>query len=235
MIKHEFNIFPEMNNDEYQKLISDLKENGFDSTQPIFTFQDKILDGWNRFKACDELQILPEYVEFEGTEIEAIRFVMRTNKRRNLTSSQWACIAMEAEEIVSKIKEEAKERQIQAGKENGRGKEKVMEQIPEAIPERETSSEKIANLFNTNEKYIRQAGKLKTEKPEIFEQVKSGEKTLTQIKKEEKQNRPEETQIDFVEELVSEMYDTIKRRFSKLTENQKQKAIELLIKKIKEI
>ena len=79
---------------------------------------------------------------------------------------------MEAEEIVSKIKAEAKERML-SGK-----KSYPMEQIPKGIPERKTSAEEIASIFNTNEKYIRQAERLKTEKPEEFEKVKSGEKKL---------------------------------------------------------
>lgn len=237
MEKHKFNIFPDMVDEEYQILLSDLKQNGYDSSQPIHLFQGNILDGWNRYKACLNLNIDPEYIEFEGTEVEAMQFVMRTNKRRNLTSSQWACIAVEAESIVKKIKEEAKERQ---GKRNDLN-------IVQQIVQSEKSDDTIAEMFNTNREYVRQAEKLKAENPEQFEKVKSGEKTIAKIKNEEKNyeqkrekiiptERPADIlEIDFAEELVSEMFDTIKRRFSKLTENQKNKAIDLLIIKLKEI
>lgn len=54
---------------------------------------------------------------------------------------------------------------------NYRATGETMENFPSS-----QSSQKIADIFNTNEKYVRDAGKYKTEKPEIFEAVKSGEK-----------------------------------------------------------
>ena len=112
MKKHKFNIFPEMAEDDYKSLLDDLSSNGYDASQPVYILDDKILDGWNRQKACDELNIKPTYKNFIGTEIEAINFVMRTNKRRNLNSSQWAVIANEAEEIIEAIQVEARKKQI---------------------------------------------------------------------------------------------------------------------------
>lgn len=247
MEKHKFNIFPDMMDEEYQILLSDLKQNGYDSSQPIHLFQGNILDGWNRYKACLNLNIDPEYIEFEGTEVEAMQFVMRTNKRRNLTSGQWAAIAIEADEIVKKIKEAAREKQVQAGKDFGRGQEKVSQQIDEAIDESQKeeirSDEILADMFNTNRQYIHETRRLKKENPELFEKVKSGKKTLTQIKKEEKENEEKKEtvkpknikEIDFIEELVTEMYDTINRRFSKLKDADKTRACQMLIKKLKTI
>ena len=168
--KHKFNIFPEMIQEDYSRLKNDLINNGFDPKTPIYLFEGEILDGWNRFKACQELNITPEYVDFEGSDNEAINFVMRTNKRRNLTSSQWACIAVEADEIVGAIKAEARARSLSNLK---KGDEKP---DPQLIAGREESSEKIADMFNTNRQYVRDAEKHKTENPEIFEAVKNGVK-----------------------------------------------------------
>lgn len=164
-----------MREEDYKTLYSDIKDNGYDKSQPIFTYKDRILDGWNRYKICEELNIKPIYNIFKGKDFEAIQFVMRTNKRRNLTSSQWACIAIEAEEIYQAIKKEAKERQ---GARNDLN-------IPELIPESKEAREQIADLFNTNAHYINDAQKYKTEKPEVFEQIKTGEKTITEVKKEQ--------------------------------------------------
>lgn len=49
-IKHRFNIFPEMQADDYYRLVEDLSINGYDQKQPIYLYQDRILDGWNREK-----------------------------------------------------------------------------------------------------------------------------------------------------------------------------------------
>jgi len=37
----------------------DIKENGFDNERAILIYEDKILDGRNRFKACKETKIIP--------------------------------------------------------------------------------------------------------------------------------------------------------------------------------
>ncbi len=57
------------------------------------------------YRTCIELGIQPIYKTFVGTETDAINFILRTNKRRNLTSSQWAAIAVEAEDIVKTIQQ----------------------------------------------------------------------------------------------------------------------------------
>jgi len=184
MKKHKFNIFPEMQGEDYERLKNDIAVNGYDEKQPIYTYEGEILDGWNRYNACNELGVTPAIKHFYGDEVEAIQFVMRTNKRRNLTSSQWAAIAVEAEEIVEAIKQEAKERQI-------RKPELVRQLIAEQKPIK--TDAQIAQTFNTNRTYVNEAAKLKTERPEVFAQVKSGAKTITEakreIKKEEQQER----------------------------------------------
>jgi phage N-6-adenine-methyltransferase len=106
MEKHRFNIFPEMQPEDYARLKDDILKNGYDSRQPIYLLDGKILDGWNRFNACRDLDVAPTYQQYEGSEMGAVLFVIRTNKRRNLSSSQWAVIAVEAEEIMSAIEEQ---------------------------------------------------------------------------------------------------------------------------------
>jgi len=80
---------------------------------------------------------------------------MRTNKRRNLTSSQWAYIAVKSEEIVQVLKKEAKERMIEGGKNKG------CQQVGNPRVDKQ-----LADTFNTNKTYISAAQRLKEEKPE---------------------------------------------------------------------
>ena len=161
--------------EDYARLKNDIDANGYDVNYPIWFYEGKILDGWNREKVCNELHIEPIYAEFVGTKTDAIEFVLRSNKRRNLTSSQWATIAVEADEIISTLKQEAEKRML-SGKANPR------EFIPEGSATR--TDEKIATMFNTNAKYIQEAQKLKDEKPELFEAIKSGDITITEAKRE---------------------------------------------------
>jgi N6-adenosine-specific RNA methylase IME4 len=196
--KHKFNIFPEMQSDDFERLKSDLQKNNFDSKQPIYLYENEILDGWNRQRACLLLNIIPVYKDFIGNDTDAINFVMRTNKRRNLNSSQWACIACEADEIIKAISKQVEEERREKISETR--KEIFAEKIPEIFESKKQISQlideskinekrtdtKIAEMFNTNRTYVSEAAKFKKNKPEVFEQVKSGLKTLTEVKKEEK-------------------------------------------------
>lgn len=203
MKKHKFNIFPEMLPDDYARLVADLKANGYDQSQPIYTYEGDVLDGWNRLRACNELGITPTIKRFDGDEIDAIQFVMRTNKRRNLTSSQWAAIAVEAEEIVEALREaverERRAKQSESLKQTHETGVSV-NLLSQTTPERVTS--KLAETFNTNRTYISDAAKLRNEKPEVFEQVKRGEKTMTEVKKEEKKERYEHKKNEFEKQIT---------------------------------
>jgi hypothetical protein len=232
--KHEYNIFPDMADEKFKMLLSDLSDNGYDSSFPVYLYQNKILDGWNRYRACTELNILPEYVEFEGTDIEAIHFVMRTNKRRDLTSSQWACIAVEADDIVKKIKEDTeKQRRDKISEYRKTGE--TCQIIDESQKEETRSDEIIANMFNTNRQYVREAEKLKTEKPEIFAQVKSGEKTLTKIKQEEKEKHEEEIfEENIIPDYIEDLYFESLTFLGPIVDKAKNPTdLKILIKKLK--
>ena len=195
-----------MNIEDFEMLKNDLRTNGYDKKQPIYLYNEKILDGWNRNKACTLLNIVPEFKPFFGSESEAIDFVMRTNKRRNLTSSQWAAIAVEADELIEAVRKEAKERQIR------KPANSVPQLIAEQKPEQNETRSIIATAFNTNRTYISDAQRLKDENPMMFEQVKSGAKTITEAKREEKKaEQIERFETLKVKELtvIADNYDVI--------------------------
>lgn len=203
--------------DDYKRLKDDIDANGYDVSYPIWFYEGRVLDGWNRERACAELGIEPVYAEFTGTATEAIEFVMRSNKRRNLSSSQWACLAVEAEEIINTIKTSVDAEKLRKQKENASNQfmEPLGNIFPQPNPETNKTASKVADLFNTNRIYINKAADLKENKPEIFEQVKSGEKTITEVKKEEKINERLK-QVDEIKKkierenlIVSDLYDVI--------------------------
>ena len=185
MKKHKFNIFPEAKAEDYNRLLEDIKSNGYDKTQPITIYQGEIIDGWNRQRACDEIGIKPEYVTFTGTDGEAIALVMRTNKRRNLNSGQWACIAAEADDLLAVIREqverEKSEKNAEAAKAQHAGLGKKLPDPPKADDQK--TATKAAELFNTNRTYVNQAVKMKTTAPEVFEKVKAGKMTMQDANK----------------------------------------------------
>jgi len=211
MKKHKFNIFPEAKQEDYQRLRQDIEANGYDESQPVMLYQGDILDGWNRQKACDELGVTAKYQHFDGDDAEAIAYMMRTNKRRNLNSGQWACIANEAEGLIAAIRakvgenkggrpkrdqlvdwvseavKDGKVRPLSAGAfiEDFDRKEakKPSQKIDEVSANEKRSDHKTAELFNTNRTYVNQAARLKAEAPEVFEQVKAGTMRMTDAAK----------------------------------------------------
>ena len=106
------NMFPMLSDEELQAQADDIKQNGL--IHPILLFEDKILDGRNRYEACKIAGVEPRFAEFEGTLSEALERVWSENvHRRQLTSSQRAAIIVTQEELVSRIEAEARERQAE--------------------------------------------------------------------------------------------------------------------------
>ena len=181
MNRHKFNIFPEAKPDDYARLIDDIQTNGYDEDQPVIIYQGAILDGWNRNKACVELSIKPSIRVFDGSDIEAIQLVMRTNKRRNLNSGQWATIAVEAEDIMGAIAEQVeKDRREKIGSARLAQTEQIIVQS-QSTPS--ATATKAAEIFQTNRTYINQATKIKKASPEVFAKVKAGTMTMQDANK----------------------------------------------------
>ena len=201
-----------MDSDEYQSLKDDIQKNGYREDLPIIIYNGGIIDGWNRYRACKELGVTPKVKMFRGNDQEAIQYIMSSNKRRNLTSSQRAAIAVEAEDIIKAIEEQVEAERVAKIVENYKERRrKILDKDPdryntrmpvaqnakgetrELIPEsskRDAKEEgknqtrtKIAEAFGTNPRYISDAKRLKKENPEVFEKIKRGEVTIPKVKK----------------------------------------------------
>ncbi len=86
-------IFPLMAEDELQALAEDIKANG--QQHPIVVLDGQILDGRNRFRACELAGVEPTFADANGTDPWTL-VVSLNVKRRNLTASQRAVAAAEA-------------------------------------------------------------------------------------------------------------------------------------------
>ncbi len=192
LVKHPFNVFPEMTEEERKEVRADIQMHGYDDRYPVILYQDKVLDGWNRQKICEELSVTPTYQEFNGSDLEAMDFIWRSNKRRNLTSSQWSAIAIEAQPIMERIEADVKKEKIEKleGNRNASKEKQLVEQIlPIEQPKRDESKRsaaKLAKQFNTNPKYVAKAKELKVCNPEIFKQIKNGEVSINDVIRAEK-------------------------------------------------
>ncbi len=81
--------FPRMSDDEFSALKENIQLNG--QTHPIYTLNNMILDGGNRYRALCELGIEPVLVEYLGNNPS--QFILSSNlHRRHLTQGQSAAI-----------------------------------------------------------------------------------------------------------------------------------------------
>jgi ParB-like chromosome segregation protein Spo0J len=86
LVAHPYaNLFPKMPKSDLEKLAASINNDGLN--EAIVTYEGKILDGCNRYAACKEADVKPDFVEYDGTDPMA--YVLRKNLyRRNLSASQ---------------------------------------------------------------------------------------------------------------------------------------------------
>jgi N6-adenosine-specific RNA methylase IME4 len=92
---HKFaNIFPMMEKKDFDSLKKDIQERGYDKRRPIILFENKILDGRNRYKVCEELKVKPFFIKYKGND--ALYYVISNNlNRRHLNESQRAMVGIQ--------------------------------------------------------------------------------------------------------------------------------------------
>lgn len=83
-------LFPLMQGREYDELVADIREHGL--REPITTLDGQILDGRNRWRACEAAGVHPTLVEFDGAD--PLAWVVSLNlHRRHLDESQRGLVA----------------------------------------------------------------------------------------------------------------------------------------------
>lgn len=80
-------VFPLLEGEAFDELVADIRTHGL--REPIWTFAGRILDGRNRYRACQKAGIDPDFRAFEGTDAAALALVVSANMhRRQLTDVQ---------------------------------------------------------------------------------------------------------------------------------------------------
>ena len=66
---HPFSkLFPPISEEDFGKLAADIKLHGLH--QHIVLYQGKILDGNNRYRACELVKIAPKFADFNGDDAQ---------------------------------------------------------------------------------------------------------------------------------------------------------------------
>jgi ParB-like chromosome segregation protein Spo0J len=177
-------LFPMIDTEELNALADDINANGL--IDPIVIYKGQVLDGRNRLAACERAGVEPRVIHttlMDG-QIGPTEWVLSKNlHRRQLTKSQAAAVAVEAEALFAI---EAKARMAEAGASAapGRPAQKGTEIIPEVSAQPAESRELAGELLGVNPRYVSDAKKLRDEAPETYERVKAGKLNIQQAKRE---------------------------------------------------
>ena len=151
-------LFPLIEGTDFTLLCDDIKENGLQN--PIVLLGDEILDGRNRYLACMEVDVQPEWTQYQGEN--PLAFVLSSNlHRRHLTASQRAALGAEIATLSQGVHARSKIANISY-----------------------LSQSEAGAMLQVSPAYIKLAKRIKENTPELFEEMKSGQKTLQQVNRE---------------------------------------------------
>jgi len=190
MKKHKYNLYREIKGEQYENLKNSISKK-YDDTFPVIVYENEILDGWNRYRACKELNIDPVIKEFYGDDEAALDFVLKSNERRDLTKDERAVMALA---YLPLIETEAEKRKLSNLKQNNT-------EVPKSAP-RGKSRDVVSKQFNVGHTKIQEAKTLQKDRPDLFEKVKEGDLSIEQAKKEIRRDEVKK-QIDIIKSKPS--------------------------------
>ena len=212
------NIFPMLPEIELNALAADIRANGLKT--PIVTYDGAILDGRNRFKACQIAGVNPDFTAYHGDYQAALSHVWSLNfQRRHLNSSQSAIADAKRKTLddqyiatIAAMAEAKRERPAVAQSNQFRHThEKPSSQLIDSMEKPQDHTARTdhhrASSAGTNRTYIKQADDLvKAGRTDLIGQIEKGELTIPQarvvMKREEKFHELERAALKAEEEAL---------------------------------
>lgn len=152
-------LFPLMGEVEFGHLVTDIGANGM--IHPIVIYEGKILDGRNRYRACQLMQMTPAVVTYDGTT--PLEYVLSANlQRRHLNDSQRGIVA-------------ARVANLRDGQRADRSAN---------LPTLAVTQSDAATMLHVSERTVRDAKKvLENATPALIARVESGEVAVSVVAK----------------------------------------------------
>ena len=151
-------LFPELLPEELAQLARDIKERG--QLEPIVLYKGLILDGRNRYKACQLVGVNPRIEEFNAqiSERSPEEFVLSRNlRRRHLSVGQKAAVALEWSEQI----------ELSADPEKNRGRGRPKGTLAEG-----------AKKIGIDERRVFEVRRIRDTRPSLYHEVKAGKRSL---------------------------------------------------------
>jgi ParB-like chromosome segregation protein Spo0J len=149
-------LFPLLDEGALDDLAEDIREHGL--REPIVMHEGKILDGRNRYLACQRAKVKPEYREFLGSD--PLSYVISVNlHRRHLDERQRAMVAAK----IAKLQQGQRQRGQLA-----------------SLP----TQAQAARLLNVSRRSVKRAAKVQAHgTPELVDAVKQGKISLARAER----------------------------------------------------
>lgn len=170
------NIFPLIAGEDFDALVADIREKGV--REPVWLFEEKILDGRNRWRASREAGVECKTREYRGGD--PVGFVVSLNvKRRHLNATQLGVVALE----VAKVEAEWARERMLAGKKadpvatrpQGKGK----------------ATDKAAKKVGASGRTVRRVKAVAGQAPDLLKKMRDGEMTAEQAARVVKERKRE--------------------------------------------
>ena len=160
-------LFPMLGEDELTALQNDIMVEG--QLEPIITWKGQIIDGRNRYEACQRIGKKPRLKERDFDDEDAvINYIISTNiKRRHLTTSQRAMIAADLANL-----ERGSNQHVHILRDGSRVKADTGEPVVITTPS------KAAEAMGVHRDSVNRARNISKADPVLAQKVKAGEVTL---------------------------------------------------------
>jgi len=178
------NIFPMMQGEEFDALKADIDTNGL--REPIWLHQDgRIIDGRNRYLACCDLGIEPQYRTWNGVG-SLVAFVVSLNlHRRHLDVGQRGMIGLTVKRMLAEeIASEANRKRSETQRNNWYGpsnSDRVLiefDQDSPAIEEKRDALAEAAEVVGVSKNTMIRAQAIERHDPELAAKVSAGNVSL---------------------------------------------------------
>lgn len=206
-------LFPRMVGKEFDSFKEDIKING--QREPIIIVEGMILDGGNRYRACIELGIEPNFMTFGGENI--VTYILSANlHRRHLSVGQQAAIVASMQDW---------EKAHPSGK------------LPGNVTGLDTVAKRMA-VSGASDKTQREADKLAKKNPELAKKVARGEIPLAKATESKRTTvatpKPEPEQPSAYDPRAHEL-EELKASFAEIAEENEQLRDAISVGRLSEI
>jgi hypothetical protein len=175
-------LYPLASEEELSRLTEDIKKNGL--ANPITLHEGQILDGRNRYIACQRAKEEPQFIQWEDArcyeegfygqdvlEDDLLMWVIAQNShRRHLSTSQ---LAMVAAKVAKMFEENAKKRELAGVKTDPRA----------ILPQGKSTDLAAKTVGGVSGRTVRDAVKVQKASPELAAKVLKGDITVAEAKK----------------------------------------------------